>query len=197
MSSPRSNAASSIARIVPWALAVVLAGGAVIAGLRGGVPGVVLWFGFVALVVAAVQFWNMLEVLGPSMDALESDTSAARLVLGPFEQRKQRALRALGELEFERRIGRMSDEDLAPLRERYRAEAVAAMEAMEAAVQSHREAAEALLNKSAAQASGSPATVGAEAPGELPAANVRLCMGCSARNDTDAVFCKKCGGRLG
>ncbi len=166
-------------------------------GIVRGAPSVVLWFGFALLAAAAVMFWETLRLL---LDPLQpgdhdhgDDDGAA---LASLEERKRSALAALKDLEFERSIGRLGDDDYKALETRYREEARAAMKAMDEGIGPWRARAEALVSKAAADpaaASEPKAKAAAKAPA---AATDAECAKCHAANDADAVFCKKCGARI-
>ena len=53
--------------------------------------------------------------------------------LSPLEREKREALAAIKEAEFDRAMGKLSEEDFATLTSRYRAQALAAMAALDAA----------------------------------------------------------------
>ena len=174
------------------ALAVVVAV-AVPVGLLKGAPTVVLWLGFSLLAGAVLLFWETLRLLlDPSQpgDAAEGDDDGA--ALGALEERKRAALQALRDLEFERSIGRLGEEDHKALEARYREEARAAMRAIDAGIGPWRARAEAML---AAAESAEPAT---EKPvvAAASAAPAGACPKCETVNDNDAVFCKRCGHRM-
>ena len=174
------------------ALAVVVAV-AVPVGLLKGAPTVVLWLGFSLLAGAVLLFWETLRLLlDPSQpgDAAEGDDDGA--ALGALEERKRAALQALRDLEFERSIGRLGEEDHKALEARYREEARAAMRAIDEGIGPWRARAEAML---AAAESAEPAAEAAVVA--APAvASTGACPKCATVNDNDAVFCKRCGHRM-
>jgi len=174
------------------ALAVVVAV-AIPVGLLKGAPTVVLWLGFSLLAGAVLLFWETLRLLlDPSQpgDAAEGDDDGA--ALGALEERKRAALQALRDLEFERSIGRLGEEDHKALEARYREEARAAMRAIDEGIGPWRARAEAML---AAAESAEPATE-APAVAAASAAPAGACPKCQTVNDNDAVFCKRCGHRM-
>jgi hypothetical protein len=128
----RDDRWAGVSRAAPWIGGAVLVVGAVITGLRVGVPAAVLWFGFAALAGAVLLFWEALRsVVDPEATADEADRAAVAGEMADLEARKRGAVKALKDLEFEHSIGRMSDEDYNALREKYRGEARAAMEAID------------------------------------------------------------------
>jgi hypothetical protein len=174
------------------ALAAVVAV-AVPIGMVKGAPAVVLWIGFALLAGAVLLFWETLRLLlDPSQpgDAAEGDDDGA--ALGALEERKRAAMQALRDLEFERSIGRLGEEDHKALEARYREEARAAMRAIDEGIGPWRARAEAMLAKAeSAEPAVEPAVVAAP-----KAASVGACPKCETVNDNDAVFCKRCGHRM-
>ena len=189
--------------LIALAAAVVVA---VPIGLVKGAPTVVLWIGFVLLAGAVLLFWESLRlVLDPAQpgDVDEGDDDCA--ALAALDERKRAALQALRDLEFERSIGRIGEDDHRALEARYREEARAAMKAIDDGVGPWRARAEAMLAEAdgtaeaapIAQAGKStkPATLTMDAHAEAKPVAAE-CPKCATPNDEDAVFCKKCGQRL-
>lgn len=176
--------------------AAVVAVVAVPLGLVKGAPAVVLWVAFTLLSGAVLLFWETLRlVLDPSQpgDADEGDDDGAALTA--LEARKNVALQALRDLEFERSIGRIGEEDHRALEARYRAEAREAMKAVDEGVGPWRARAEAMLAE--AEEPGRVATAPAAEPAPAAATDgAPACPKCETANDDDAVFCKRCGHRL-
>src|SRR5262249_54612330 len=78
------------------------------------------------------------------------------------------ALRAIKDIEFEHSIHRLSDEDYAALREKYRAEARAAMEAMDQGLGQYLSRAEQLIARAPGEAAPTEGVVEAAAAGPAP-----------------------------
>jgi hypothetical protein len=100
-----------------------------------------------------------------------------------LEQDKALALRTIKELEFDRAMGKISDEDFHEMSVRLRARATRLMKQLDAG-SGYRAQIERDLVKRL---------------GEAPEKAERLshsCAKCSATNDPDARFCKSCGERL-
>lgn len=95
-----------------------------------------------------------------------------------IEADKALVLRSLKELEFDKAMGKIGDEDFAEVSGRLRVRAMAIMEELDADA----------ARRSASAAS--PTSNGAQV---LPSA----CGTCATVNDRDAKFCKQCGSRLG
>jgi len=186
--------------LIPVAVVALVA---VPIGLVKGAPAVVLWFGFSMFSGAVLLFWETLRlVLDPSRsgDAAEGEDDGA--ALGALEERKRAAVQALRDLEFERSIGRLGEEDHRALEARYREEARAAMRAIDEGIGPWRTRAEAMLAEvEAAEVGVKPDAVKPDAAKPetkataAPAAEAG-CPKCQTLNDEDAVFCKRCGHRL-
>lgn len=180
---------------------VVVALVAVPIGLVKGAPAVVLWFGFSMFCGAVLLFWETLRlVLDPSRsgDAAEGEDDGA--ALGALEERKRAAVQALRDLEFERSIGRIGEEDHRALEARYREEARAAMRAIDEGIGPWRSRAEAMLAEAAELGEKTEAAKADAAKTETKATAAPSaeagCPKCQTLNDEDAVFCKRCGHRL-
>ena len=193
-------------RMVALAALAAVAGAVVVGTLRGAASAV-LWLAFAALAAAVMLFWETLRLaLDPQApgDPTDDDEAAATEALSA---RKRSALRALKELEFERSLGRISEEDFQGLSTRYRAEARDAMAALDAGLGRWRDDAATLLERAAQEALApveKPTEKSAEKSAEKPAETTveapkpatRACPQCTTHNDLDAVFCKKCGTRM-
>lgn len=209
----------------PYFIGLSMLLGAVVMGLARGAPAVVLWLAFAMLSGAVLLFWESLKAVldptAPGDDVAEGDEEG---VPAELEARKRAALRALRDIEFERAIQRLSEEDYKALEKKYRAEARAAMAAIEQGLGPWLKKAEGILerettldgaasktpentaeskNETAADAP-APTTDGATAVAP-EAARVKApeavtdplrCAKCETVNDADAVFCKKCGMRV-
>jgi len=207
------------ARHVPLTAAAAVLAVAVPLGVLRGAPAVVLWIAFALLAAAVLLFWEALRAaLDPAAPGDDADLDEEG-VPSDLEARKRAALKALRDIEFERSIGRLSEDDHKELEAKYRGEARAAMRAideglgpwlaraegmLDAAAKGDAPAAETVAEKIVAEktvslekkpAAEAPAT---EKPAvEEPAAKAGVgCPKCEVANDGDAVFCKKCGTRL-
>ena len=99
-----------------------------------------------------------------------------------LEREKMLALRAIKELEFDRAMAKVSEDDFRVMSGRLRARAGRLMRQLEASA-GYRERVERDLAK----------RLGEKAAAEPVA---RSCGQCSTVNDADAQFCKSCGGKL-
>jgi len=101
-----------------------------------------------------------------------------------LEQEKATTLRTIKELEFDRAMGKMSDEDFTEMSVRLRARAARLIKQLDAGT-GYRPKIEQDLAKRLGDAADRP-----------PAHAQRTCSRCSTSNDADARFCKNCGERL-
>lgn len=130
---------------------------------------------------------------------LSATGSEARLAL---VDEKAALLKALKELEFERDMGKISEQDFDAQNARYRARAKDVMRHLDAQLGDFRKQAEQLVEaelSAPAEAPKAKAKGGKKKAASEPKAEVavRTCEACQTENDSDAVFCKKCGKSLG
>ncbi|MGK4008467.1 zinc ribbon domain-containing protein [Sorangium sp. So ce1036] len=118
--------------------------GAGVAGLVAGPPAAILVLAGGALVAVIAIFWASLRVLLGETPLSGADAYAIGAPRAEEEQ-KQAVLRALKDLEFERSVGKISDEDYAELVARYRAEAKRLLRLLDADAQPRREQVAALV----------------------------------------------------
>ena len=113
-----------------------------------------------------------------------------------LEREKALALRTLKELEFDRAMKKISDDDYREMSTRLRARATRIIQQLDAGA-GHRARIEADLAKrlSEREAGRKGDTPGQGKAGSVKAAS-RACPSCSTSNDADARFCKECGGKL-
>jgi hypothetical protein len=102
-----------------------------------------------------------------------------------LEREKLLTLRSIKELEFDRAMGRLSDQDFAEMAGRLRARAAGLIRQLDAG-STYRDQIEKDLAKRLGSAANAPAT-----------ADDRTCASCQTKNDQDAKFCKSCGQALG
>lgn len=126
------------------ALPVVTIVGAVVAGVAFGVE-------ISLLVVASGALAGVIALLWASVQALTGEsplTVDEALTLGApsaEEEQKRAVLRALKDLEFERGVGKISEDDYAELSARYRGEAKRLMQLIDAGSEAERERVEKVL----------------------------------------------------
>ncbi|WP_437778896.1 hypothetical protein [Sorangium sp. So ce1097] len=123
-------------------LAALVAAG--VAGLVAGPPAAILVLAGGALVAVIAIFWASLRVLLGETPLSGADAYAIGAPRTEEEQ-KQAVLRALKDLEFERSVGKISDEDYAELVAKYRAEAKRLLRVLDADAQPRREQIAALV----------------------------------------------------
>ena len=181
---PAANADQSLQ---PWQFFVLAALGCATAATfmaRGqGVTAVLL----LALLMATAAFigLQMLRTLQPLVSPDEDRTpvvgSRTRAAL---EREKLLTLRAIKELEFDKAMGKLSEEDFTEMSRRLRARAAGLIRQLDAG-SGYREQIERDLAK---KLSGDARSAKASAE--------RACASCQTVNDPDAKFCKGCGSRL-
>jgi len=101
-----------------------------------------------------------------------------------LEQDKALALRTIKELEFDRAMGKISEEDFHEMSVRLRARATRLMKQLDAGA-GYREQ----IERDLAKRLGDTATDKSERV-------ARTCSNCATQNDPDARFCKNCGTQL-
>ena len=198
---------------------------ALAAGYLRGAPAVVLVLAGGALIAVIAVFWASIRTLVGETPLSGADAYALGAPRAEEEQ-KRAVLRALKDLEFERSVGKISEEDYQALVAKYRAEAKRLLRAIDEDAQAEREKAEALVfarlrkeglasdedapakKKRAPEAEMKPVETQAKKKtdkadaDEEPKADAKAkarakCVDCGTMNDADAVFCKKCGARQG
>lgn len=198
-------------------LTLVLAG---VVGISFGPPMVLLVLTGGTLLGVIAVFWASLRVLSGEV-TLGGDLQGPeppRSVLDTLGARKTMLVRALKDLDNERAIGKLEDEDYAQLSQTYRSELKGVLREIDATLEPHRAEAEALAASYLAKVRGHVPIAertregASEAEDELdhededgaprvPAstddASPRIaCGACAVSNDPDARFCKGCGGAL-
>ncbi len=211
-----------IAQSVKLGLPIVTLACAIIGGVMGGAPMVVLALAGSALATGILIFWSSLRTLAGETKLSGADAYALGTPRAEEEQ-KRAVLRALKDLEFERSVGKISDEDYRVLAARYRSEAKRLLRLLDAEEAPQRARVEELVNKrlrreglfveedeedqKLEQASDDAENSDAENDdaenddaenddAENDDAKSPSCAACGTINDIDAVFCKKCGARL-
>jgi hypothetical protein len=126
------------------ALPVFTIVGATLAGVFVGIEIAILVVASGALVAVIALVWASVQSLtGESELSLEEAMALA--APSTEEEQKRAVLRALKDLEFERSVGKISEEDYAELSERYRAEAKRLMRSLDEHSLPEREKVEKLL----------------------------------------------------
>ena len=106
-------------------------------------------------------------------------------------------LKAIKEIEFDYQMRKIAEPDYKEMIERYRGRALRVMSELEAG-DNFRPLIERELRDRLGRAESAPETASAPATasGAAPATAAGTCKACDTRNDEDAQFCKKCGGKL-
>lgn len=189
-------AVAGVTLAVAFAITMKFGLGAALILLAGGALILFIWLAF-----RAVQ-----SVTEPEDSSLLVDVA-----MTPAAARKAAAFKALRDLENERGLGNLSDEDYKQLEHRYREEAKQAMRDVDAERASLRERAEALAARAVERAleeKESEEAPAEDAPSDTtktPAATPVSrrarearpeCPECQTKNDPDAKFCKSCGAKM-
>ena len=137
---------------------------------------------------AAIVGLAMLRTLYPLVSHEEDRTvMIGQRTRAALEREKLLTLRAIKELEFDRAMGKLSDEDFGEMAGRLRARAAGLIRQLDAGAgyreQIERDVAKKLETDARFKTTG-------------PASAAHRCAACAALNDQDARFCKHCGARL-
>jgi len=209
----------SYARVARFAAPLTVLSAAVVAYFSYGAPLVVLTLASGAFVLVIYLLWSSVQALtGESELSFEEAFSLGSRTAE--EEQKRAVLRALKDLEYERSVGKIGDEDYYEYSTRYRAEAKRLIQGLEEHLSEGRKQVERELERrlakpaskpeasersdsDSAEASSpvsSPALEGGEEPPEastkervLKATQTRACAACQTKNELDARFCKACG----
>ncbi|HEU4538457.1 MAG TPA: zinc ribbon domain-containing protein, partial [Polyangiaceae bacterium] len=144
----RPSGAARLARALadrsPWLLPLaVVAGAATLGVLRSAGAAILILAGGTLLGIITLLWKSLQMLVGEAPLSLEAalDLSAASAA----DEQKQAVLRALKDLEYERGLGKLSDDDYRELSARYRAEAKAVMRSIDETLGPARERAEKLI----------------------------------------------------
>lgn len=121
----QAAAAAREARLVEyarWLLPIATVGGSLVAGWVQGPPAAVLVLAGGALVAVIAVFWASVRTLVGEAPLTGADAYAIGAPRTDEDQ-KRAVLRALKDLEFERSVGKISEDDFEALTAKYRAEA--------------------------------------------------------------------------
>jgi hypothetical protein len=189
------------AGLQPWQFFVLAALGcatAVTFMARGQGPTAVILLG-ILMATAALVGYAALRALRPLVSAEEDRTvMVGQRTRVALEREKLLTLRSIKELEFDRAMGRLSDEDWNEMSGRLRARAARLMKQLDAGA-GYREQVEKDLAKRIAGTpearARAPRAEKTAAVSEVAASasDERACASCDTANDADARFCKGCG----
>jgi hypothetical protein len=206
-----SDLEKQLARGLKVGLPIATVVGAVGAGAVAGAPLAVLVLAGGALLGVIATFWASVRTLLGETPLSGADAYAIAAPRAEEEQ-KRAVLRALKDLEFERSVGKISDEDYQALVAKYREEAKRLLRLLDEEAAPRRQQVEVMVAKRLWEEGLAVGDIGyRKAPGEArapnkkrkkaqaeaaEAASARDCAACGTANDLDAVFCKKCGARV-
>jgi len=171
--------------------------------VSAAIPAIFAVLAALCLVSVVLFTWRSLRgALGTAAlgDVLTDGASARRMAL---LHQKNALLEDLRDLRFDHEAGKLSDADFERLEAKVRAQATAALKALDDDVAPFRASAEALIAERLGRST--PTSRSSNPPAErrstpVPPTQstppVRVCPSCTVGNDPDSVFCKKCGGRL-
>jgi len=128
---------------------------------------------------AAVCFYRMLAPLVAPHTDLEEEPLSERL-RGDLEREKMLTLRSIKELEFDRAMGKLSQQDFDQMAGRLRARAMGIMKQLDGG----------------AGVSDTPVPVSRDRSPKTAAPLAPVRCACGVSNDHDAKFCKSCGTKL-
>jgi hypothetical protein len=185
-----ATAGASRRKIVSPLLAVIgaaagVAYGVFAAKLSFGPPLVVMGLGGMTLVLAALALFKVLDpLLRTGAEPVEA--RQAPVHLRELERDKQAVLKAIREIELDYQMRKIAEPDYKELLQRYRTRAMRIIRELDAG-ENYRILIEEELKTRLAAMKEAPAGTGA----------VVACGACQTANDADALFCKKCGVKLG
>jgi hypothetical protein len=144
----------------------------------------------------------VLPLVSPEQDRT---VMIGRRTRAALEREKMLTLRAIKELEFDRAMGKLSEEDFKEMGGRLRARAGSLIRQLDAGA-GYRDQIERDVEKRLGEANGrlkpsddgrsAKASAEREDDRSATALAERLCSSCATANDPDARFCKSCGQRL-
>jgi hypothetical protein len=200
--------------VVRWAAPLLTLVAAIIAGTLFGVQLVVLTLAAAALLLVIFLLWSSVQALAGESELTfeEAFSFGAR---SAEEEQKRAVLRALKDLEYERSVGKISEEDYHEYAARYRAEAKRLIQNLNEHLAEQRKQVERELERRLAKTDGkaAPAPTPDAEPASAPEASDEPaeiepdkaeqatakgldCPFCQVQNELDARFCKACGKSL-
>ncbi|MCC6903655.1 MAG: zinc ribbon domain-containing protein [Polyangiaceae bacterium] len=199
-----------LARARPFAPLLLVVAAIAAAFARG--LGVALLVAAAGLLLYAIgSLWASVQSLGDDA-SLSLDEALALAAPSAEEEKKRSVLRALKDLEYERNVGKVSEQDYLELSTRYRQDARRLLRELNEAELPARARVEKLLAKRLGTAAPPSPQTPSEAQLEAAADTVvepdtesepksepekkTECDECGTENDADARFCKSCGEAL-
>jgi hypothetical protein len=203
-------------RLIRWIAPLTTLLVAIVLGTLYGVQLVVLTLAGGALLLVITLLWNSVQALAGESE-LSFEEAFSMGARSAEEEQKRAVLRALKDLDYERSVGKISEEDYHEFSARYRAEAKRLIRDLdenlaEARKQVERDVERRVGKQQAAEAADadepdSEAPVKAAAVVEATSSpehsppiapksstrQLRECTACKTQNELDARFCKGCG----
>lgn len=183
-------------RLQPWQffVLVALACATAVTFMSRGQGAVVVILLSLLMGTAALAGLAALRTLLPLVTNQEDRTKVVgERTRAALEREKMLALRAIKELEFDKAMGKVSEEDFREMAARLRSRAGRLMRQLDAGA-GYRERIERDLARRMGEKGADAQPSKDAAPAR--AATARACAKCSTMNDADARFCKECGARL-
>ena len=189
--------------VVRWAAPLITLLAAITAGTLFGVQLVVLTLAAAALLLVIFLLWSSVQALAGESE-LTFEEAFGLGARSAEEEQKRAVLRALKDLEYERSVGKISEEDFHEYSARYRAEAKRLIQGLEENLAEGRKQVEyelerrllkkaAKLEQNVPEPSRPQAAEGALSEPEASLEKTRECPACQVKNELDARFCKACG----
>jgi hypothetical protein len=189
---------AGLLRIAAPALVIAVV---VATGLTRGLPTALLVLAAGALILVIALVWASVQSLtGQAPLTLEDAMSLA--APRAEEEQKRAVLRALKDLEYERSVGKITEEDYTELSARYRRQAKELLRSLDESLSPGRERVAALVEarltgtEPAAERPKKRRKKSAATGDAARARPTRRCLSCEVKNELDARFCKGCGQSL-
>lgn len=190
------NTFKELPRWTPWAVFALVIGIAVVLTVRNGLGAALIVLAGSSLVLCIWLAFRAVQTVTEPDDL----SLLVELPPTPAQARKQTALRALKDLDFEKAIGNLNEADFADLERRYREEAKRAMREVDEERAELRARAEKLASQALdeePEPSPDPTPTPAAAPASIRAREkTATCTECDTKNEPDARFCKQCGAKM-
>jgi hypothetical protein len=183
--------AAAASGLEPWQFFVLAALGcatAVTFIARGQGPVAIILLG-VLMATAALVGYTTLRTVRPLVSADEDRPAMiGQRMRAALEREKYLTLRSIKELEFDRAMGKLSQQDFDQMAGRLRTRAAGLISQLDAGASYRAQIEKDLLKRLGGAAADDRAA--AKAPAE------RACAACNTANDHNAKFCKECGQAL-